>query len=391
MIGKLIFTLLSLILLCSLYIWALGSGRLGPYGLFGNQLANKDHWLAIVGDSGVTGAASSSALEAKAETLLSLFLHTVNGTPHAAQLPLLQDFPTPQRFGIEQIEPLTRVPYSRKEYDLANGRLGILLLNLGARLSQKLDVHENSFGYMIGRALSIQSRDIVLVGQDGVGIQSIPAQFARIYEMQTQTLPPLILVSFTANDFCDASVFKNSLQKTTLEFKTSLARAWQETEPYLKAHPLGTRIVVLAPLDVVQVVTNPQVLAQRVEVEGQGQITCGQLRNGNNKLTIASWLVLRTLNLMCPSVTQALNQNQEHLRFLRQIQMEFSAIWKKQVEFLNAQHSPPALQWEYLEDIRSLVYSDGDVSNDCFHPSARGHAKLADFILKNSTLLTDQK
>lgn len=355
---------------------------LGPHGVSTNKISNPDNWIAIVGDSGVTGAASSKSIE---PTVANLFAHILSFLTRATvktEVPPLEEFPAPERFHLTKIEPLTRVPYSRAEFKQGGGWIGHLGMNLGAKLSLALDVPEHGFGYLVGSALGVKASDIVLVGQDGVMIKTLGQQFGRIFEMRTKTLPPLVLVSFTANDLCDKRVFERSAEEWAEGFKQALAKAWDDAKPYLQAHARGTRIVVLAPLDVVNVITNPEVLAQITNVEGQGEITCGQLRHGKTRLTVSSWFIMRMLNLMCPSVTTTQPEDTVRLDHLRRVQDLFGEAWKAQIAHLNAQYAEKRIQWIYLEAVRELKFSTGDVGNDCFHPSVRGHSKLAELILQ---------
>ncbi len=333
-----------MILACLFLCLSLGATILGP-------LSNPDHWLAIVGDSGVTGAASAPDLE---PTVSSLIDHLTEAPPVAA---------------------LTRIFYAPQES---------VWLGLGAKLAQRLDVPEHSFAYTVGRALQVAAQDIVLVAQDGVRVDTIAMQFARIFALPTATLPPLVLVSFTANDLCDIRVFAHGPDEWAASYRVSLASAWDAAAPYLKPHPRGTRIAVLAPLDVINVVTNPEIMAQAVNIEGQGQVTCGKLRGGELKASgLSSWLVLRMLNLMCPSVTSTRPGDAPHLAHLRAVLAAFNNAWKAEIETLNARFQGRGLSWRYLEDVRDLKFTTGDVGHDCFHPSARGHAKIAEVVLRS--------
>lgn len=345
-------------------------GQLGANGLQGNRLGNSENWLAIVGDSGVTGAASRSDIQ---PTISNLMGHML-------------DFISESRLVTPMPDAMTSVPYSKNEYRGAGNFLNVLLLNLGAKLALKLDTHENSFGYIVGRKLGIQPRDIVLVGQDGVMVSTIGAQFGRIFEMKTSTLPPLVLLSYTANDMCNVKIFTQPVAQTALEFKASLKKAWSEAKPFLKAHERGTRILVLAPFDVVNVITNPEILAQKTNVEGQGEISCGQLRHGETRWTAGSWLVMRMLNLMCPSVTGTHPGDTVELERMRDIELAFGEVWKAEIEELNSQYATTGLRWAYLDTVRNVHLTTGDVGNDCFHPSARGHAKIAELILQSDLL-----
>ena len=360
-------------------------GRLGPHGAQGDKLTDSDHWMAVIGDSGATGAASSVHIEPTMRNLIDHLVSFITRERVLSEIPVRSDYPDPAHFHLDAVEPVTRVLYSRAEYE-SRGSINRWLLNLGAKLALKLDIPEHSFGYLVGRNLGIKSEDIVLVAQDGVQVKTIADQFARIFEMKTTTLPPLILVSFTANDLCNAHVFDFSPQEWADDFKLALVKAWKDAGPYLKPHPRGTQIIVLAPFDVVNVITNPEILAQKTNVEGQGNISCGQLRHGKTYLTVSSWLIMRMLNLMCPSVTKTHPEDVDHLEHLRQVQIAFGEAWKQVIAALNSNYSTLDIHWTFLESVRDLKFTSGDVGNDCFHPSVRGSAKLANLILQSQVL-----
>jgi len=342
--------------------------------------------MAIVGDSGTTGAASSPNLEPMFGNIWDHFWSAVRNPRVQTELPLLAEFPASERWHFDSVQPLTRVPYSRQEYEDEGNFVSRFFLNQSVKVFSKLDVPEHAFGYMVGRGLGIKPSDIVLVGQDGVMVETIPAQFGRIYEMKTKTLPPLVLVSYTANDLCDERVIDEPLEKWAGRFKANLGEAWIAAEPYLKAHPRGTHIVVLAPLDVVNVITNPEVLSQTTNVEGEGQMTCAEVRRGLTSWAPTAWIVSRMLTRMCPSVTETHVNDTERLTRLKDLQLAFNEAWKSEIQELNAQYASKNIRWSYLESARDLHFAKGDVGNDCFHPSVRGHAKLADLILQSGEL-----
>src|SRR5437868_9402120 len=91
-------------------------GALGPHGMQGNKISDPDHWMAIVGDSGVTGAASSVEIEPTLANLLGHLTSFLTETAVATEIPPLTEFPAPERFRLQKVEPLTRVPYSRGEF-----------------------------------------------------------------------------------------------------------------------------------------------------------------------------------------------------------------------------------------------------------------------------------
>lgn len=345
------------------------------------DLVHPDNWMAIVGDSGVTGAASGANIEATADNLWTQFWQALTQPRHNPQPPPPAVFKAQAPdFAMDTVPPLTRVPYASSE--ISGNPVTKWWLNFMERLSLQIDTPEQSFGYLVGRKLGLAPSDIVLVGQDGVRVDSIAVQFERIFSMNTPTLPPLILISYTANDLCDEKVFGESVEARTAAFEQRLSIAWQKAAPLLKAHPRGTRIYVLAPFNVGAVMTSPGVLTQTVNVEGQGQITCGQLRNGDLSFSPSAFFVLRLLNRMCPSVTQTHLHDQARLDHIAKVQTAFIAAWERQIATLNAKYKSLNITWTLIHQTHAIPLEAGDVGKDCFHPSLRGHAKIAAEVLR---------
>ena len=277
---------------------------------------------------------------------------------------------------------MTRVLYSRREYDEASRKNEVSELNKSAVGSAALDQMENTFGYAVGRQLGIATQDIVLVAQDGKRVSSIPTQLERIFEMDTATLPPLVLMSYTANDFCDLGVFSDSVVERAARFKKSLDEAWDESKPFLVSHARGTEFVVLAPLEVANVLTNPGILAQEVPLGIYGTVTCAQMRGGDLENAPVATAIAKALVGMCRSVLGTRADESEKLRRLRDVQEAFNSVWKEKIAELNRAYADQGLRWVYAESVRHLGFGTGDVSNECFHPSANGHAKIANEVLK---------
>ena len=347
-----------------------------------NRVNNPDHWMAIVGDSGVTGAASERAIEPNLLSLFERAMEFVLSSQRRSQLPPLSDFPDPARFHLSLVEPMTRVLYSKEEFKRAQREGTVNELNLQAKASLALDMQEHSNGYLIGRALDIEARDIVMVGQDGLRVSSLPEQFARIFEMQTDSLPPLVLVSFTANDFCDDDVFSEPLEIRVERFRSTLATAWMNAAPSLRPHPKGTSMVILPALDVVNVLANQELLQQKVFFQGMGEVTCASVRQNKSLNGFLSERMARSLGGMCRSVLNTRPSESDKLQRLRDIQNAFNEVWKNQVDALNKEYGQDGLHWAYVEELRQLNFAAGDLANDCFHPGVGAHAKIADLVLK---------
>jgi hypothetical protein len=349
-----------------------------------NELSNPDNWMAVVGDSGTTGAASSTDIEPNAISLLDLgikFILHADMTPNPP--PPLSDFPYPTRFGMNDVEPATRVIYSREQSDQMRRWKKLPELNLEAKGSMAVDVLEHSNEYMVGRRLGIRGEDIVFVGQDGKKVDTIPGQLGRIYEMKTTTLPPLVILSYTANDFCGDEALTESIDTTRIKFATRLHDAWVNSARYLRPHPKGTTFIILPGLEVANLLTNPELAKQEVYFQGVGKITCDRFRNDINMNGFLTQRMVKGLGGMCATIAETQPSDVVKVERIREIQNEFNIVWKSQVTVLNEQYRRQGIRFIYVEGLRKLSFSNGDLANDCFHPGVNGHAKIADFILRN--------
>ncbi len=354
--------------------------QLGPFGTKDRKLMNPNHWMAVVGDSGVTGVVTATDIEATVPSLMHLFgdfFSTRRWTPRVA---LASELPAASRFGIEKIEPLTRIFYSSGEFE-RNGWLGKLTANLTAKLALRLDQPEKSFAYMLGRSRGIAASDIVLVGQDGARLDSIADQLQRVFEMKTKTLPPLIVLSFTANDYCDEDIFDEDLSVVEARLSTLLLKAWSDAKESLqRPHPNGTRIMVLAPLDVGHVITNPDIQAKRIRMEGHGEVTCGQVREGELGFNLKTRFIQKLIGGLCPSVTGTKPSEIEKVERLRAVQQILIRVWQAEIDRLNRTYTQ--IRWELVDEVRQISFVADDVGPDCFHPSVHGHGKIAELLLK---------
>jgi GDSL-like Lipase/Acylhydrolase len=348
-----------------------------------SQLTDPAHWMAIVGDSSVTGAASSFNVEPNALSLLSLgirFILHAEMEPYPP--PPLSDFPNSERFHMTSTEPETRVIYSHAESETARERKKLTQLNLEAKGSLAVDVPEHASGYMVGRGLGIRGEDIVLVGQDGKRVTTIPDQLARIYEMQTETLPPVVILEYTANDFCNIDSLTKPLSEVRDDFDKALTEAWQKSEPYLRAHPGGTRFIILPGLEVANILNNKSIAEQTVYFQGMGEIQCGRIRNDENMNGLLTQRMVQALGGMCDTLYKTKPSETAKVQRIADIQNSFNEVWKAHIEALNKKYASNGVVFIYVEGLRSLQFSKGDAANDCFHPSVRGHAKIADYILR---------
>ena len=335
------------------------------------RLIDPANWVGVIGDSGVTGAASSPELSANVFTLL-------NGVRW-----LLYNDQRLTGYLPPGTEAVTRVVYSQREFEEAQAKDDLISLNGGAHLSMFADVPEHAFPYVLAREMGVAASDVVVAAQDGKRVSAIPTQLERLFEMDTATLPPLVFVSFTANDFCDLKIFDEAVEERARRFRKNLNAAWAESKPFLRAHPNGTRFVVTAPLEVANVLANPSILAQEVPLGTFGTVTCEQMRRGDVPYGPLAGLAARKLSNMCPAVLGTRPDDVVRIQRLRDVQNAFNQVWKDQITALNRAYANENISWTYLEGARAIEFAAGDVSNECFHPSAAGHAKIAAYVRRH--------
>lgn len=322
------------------------------------HIENKDNWMAIVGDSGSTGAVASPRLKPTLEKIGNYVLNADKSDPK------IEDIPSPQNYGIDKLDPMSRI------------------LDEPQEAANKIDMIEYSWGYLTGRKLGMKANDIVMVSQDGTRVDSIAKQFARLKETNEPTLPPLILVSYNANDLCDEEVLRADVNERAARFQEEIRKQFEQVMSWAKAHPKGTRIVILAPIDIGNLLGNPQLLSQKIEFQGAGEITCMQLREGQvPQANFANDLRQKMLG-MCKSVLDTKPSDRARVQQLIAVQSAFADVWKKMADELNKKYSGQGFHFEYLPNIRTIQFQAGDLANECFHPGIKAHEKIADEVLK---------
>lgn len=346
--------------------WAQGLLDLEPHNSKGkNILKNPEHWMGIIGDSGSTGALSSPDTDVRLGSLFKLL-----GKLGSSQL-------TDE--SVEGLKPPTRVLYSTSEWRQALREHREVELNATAKWQLRVDVEENSFGYQIGQGLGIEAQDIVFAAQDGSRVESLGRQFDCLYEMKTETLPPLLFISYNANDLCDQGVFEGSVEDRLQLFRNDLRKSLQSAQKRLLAHPKGTRIFVLAPLDVVQILTSPELLQQEVPFPSYGRVTCGQMRSEKFEAFLARE-GQKALQGMCSAVLSTRPSDHERLQRLKEVLSGFRQIWAEEVARQNDLWKANGIQWIYIPEVADIQYQKGDLGNDCFHPGRGAHQKIAEIL-----------
>ncbi len=336
------------------------------------KISDTNKWLAIVGDSGATGAVASPRLKPKLDDLGKFIFDDSQSDARK------EDIPSPEKYNIteDRPAPLTRILFSNTEIKAADPKQAAAT----ERAAQKLDINQYSWGYLTGRKLGIKPADMVMVAQDGTRVDSIATQFQRIKDINSGNFPPLILVSFNANDLCDESVLTANIDELVGKYETTIKEQMEKALAGGKAHPNKTRIVVLAPLDVANVISHPALLGQKIDFQGRGQIECRSLREGNVEGTLAAETRTKLLG-MCKAVLDTKPDDAPRIKRISDLSAGFTTAWSKLVGEFNQKYSSLGFQFEFTDSVRKVNFEAGDLANECFHPGIKAHVKIADQVL----------
>jgi hypothetical protein len=270
--------------------------------------------------------------------------------------------------------------YTQQEYAQAESQGKVVELNVQSDLSQKVDTEEYSFGYILGRKIGLPADRIVLTGQDGTRVATLAEQMRRLLSAGPGTLPPLVLVSYVANDLCGDENFTNPVEVFRRTFKAQLDRQFAMIAA-LPADSRGTNIMILAPLDVANVLSNETLLSQKIRFEGRGDMTCKDLREGRAGAGDLGKQMQSTLVGECRAILGSSANPELRLQQLRALQAAQNQMLAQEVVEFNSRGLP--LRAQFAQSIRAIQFQPGDLANDCFHPARSGANRVADQLLWN--------
>jgi len=298
------------------------------------QMAPKpdELWLGFVGDSSATGAASHPDFRATFAGIFSAATKSLNPKERL-------------------ISPI-RVMYTTEEY---------------------------SFGYQIGQLLRLPPDRIVIAAEDGAKINSMHTQMLRLLAVGSPTLPPVIFVSYMANDICPKEVFKEDIELFRSNYAGEIQKQF-DAIAQLPPSKLGTKIYILQPLDLVNVLANPDLLSQKVPLESHKDVTCEQLRAGTFGNDFSKFMQ-NSLRGECPGIFNLTNNPGQHLGQVRTLQDAQAEVLNNAITNFNLRGL--RIKMTLAKSPREIRLSAGDLANDCFHPSQLGAAKIALQLMAN--------
>ena len=339
-------------------------------------------WMAVVGDSSVTGALASPHVAVTAERAGQMVGDVLIGKKDHKLAARIEDFKNPARFNvIAPIEPLTRTLYSRAEFDHAKKDRESLRLEVGGQFSLAFDTEEYAFPYLVGRALNIPAPRIVLAAQDGKKITAMGDQLHRVLEVPGATaLPPIVIASFVANDLCHPDNFDQPVEHFTKNYSRDVREQF-EALAQMPAARDGTRFVVVAPVNIADGLTNPKLLDQRVKFENTNDATCRSVHDGSGVHGDVAKKLQTLLVGACRGILSPEGDPAVRVQRVRDLQAEQSRVLTEEIAAFNARGLK--ISAEFATSVRDTEFETGDAANDCFHLSPQGHERRAARLLES--------
>lgn len=360
--------------------------------------------MGVIGDSAITGAVADTSLQPTYPSLLSklgsfLFAPLMDDNilvkdvfklaPFAIPKPSSLDLGTAmQEFNLERTLPLpTRVYFSNSERSADDSNL--VDLNASARGSMQIDLLQYSFPYFVGHGLGLTAERIVYAAQDGQRIESISRQFERIMSVKEihmrNYLPRWILISYTANDFCRQDVFSANPTLLTSDYSASIIDQLQQAQQKYRPHPLGTKVILMAPFSVPQLISNPKLLGKKIRFyDNTTLVKCEDLRGSNFKALTGKFQVklVQALQGMCSSILKSDPNDPNTTSFFTKLFDNIVDIQATATRKLNTFAKPG---WEFIHFRKNYDFNleSTDLSNDCFHPGLNLHIKVARELLRD--------
>ncbi len=342
--------------------------------------------IVIIGDSGATGAMTDPNF-----TLAGKDMADRLGKLIFRQKPDLQpkasDFSNPEKFKLrDPLDPPNRIFFSAEESEGQQKEF----LEFQAQATRQVDVGQFSWGYMVGRALDVQPSNIIIAAKDGATLGTMDDQLDRVKTVTGNTLPSVVFVSFTSNDLCHEDLLQKSIEEIAEDYSDTMADQIQyAVKNFSPAADSGTTIFWMAPLPVADVLTSNEILQKHVPFVDQN-VSCRDLREGNLEKAIGDFNIGELFAKFCPSVQNTKPSDQNRVQKISEI---FNAITETQKRVIDRLSSslPKGYRVQYIEATRALKPTGEDIANDCFHPSLRGHEKVASAVMSVLTRQSSQK
>lgn len=346
--------------------------------------------LGILGDSSSTAAATHPNLSFDAKVLWDAFNGTLDLSIKKSLVPpdfqsVVEDSPVP---------PVRLGPSGREN----DGNSGWIWHHVMQKISaETLEAHSLSYGYLVGRRLGVDPRNILIAGENGATTRQAWVQASRLIHARDRDLPSHIIMLYTGNDLCGHTYDEMTEAK---EYGTQLLKGMKYLVLNGHSSAQGTKIFVPAFLPVTTLLHEPSILEKKILLHGE-QVSC---REARERLFAAKTPPTRPSDsskdrafdafaavmppspvLYCPTLFSQAAEDATRQSMLANRIRAYREIQKQIVDEFNNWRGKnfPAKSFEayYIDATASLKFEGDDVAGDCFHLSPKGQGKIANAVL----------
>ncbi len=341
--------------------------------------------VVILGDSLSTGAATHPSLVYDTKMLLDLFL---SGQRPEASTTDISPF-LPSQAPIE----LTKIKTFWPDIQEFAGGLDWMLKNINLALARHyLNTEEYSWGAILSSYLGQGGQELAIAAENGSRIDAAYNQAFRAKDALKEA--DYLFVFFTGNDLCapNNDFLSLNLSDYSQTFKKNILRISRLLEG--RSRPI--KIVFPGFLQLQQLMSRDEILDKKVTAFGQN-VSCRDLREagfvaGDKKRKdkenpyLLEYLLPPNPAFLCPTIFGSLAKNSDQVTYIankvRFIRGEQQRIIKEvetnEAEFLQKNQ----VTLHYLNATENLLFNGEEISEDCFHLSIAGQAKLARVIFE---------
>ncbi len=358
--------------------------------------------MATIGDSLSTGAVTHPALAFDGRVLWDIFNGSVTVSAKVADLPngfnngLVDPLPAPQR-----LWPTSREFFGGPDWIWRNALQSIS--------RSYLDTVEYSWGYLLALRLGVPPAQLAIGGEDGARVERMSRHIDRVLEANGGVLPPRLVIFYTGNDLCGASMAEVTSAE---DYGQDVERGLRYLLRNAKAAPGGSDIYLAAHMNILQLLTSESILAKKVRAFG-GESTCRDLRQRGFRPTAEQAEALRTkpvsgdaanspeawyFSLVMPPSPAGFcttlfspGEGRAHEEEVHALANRIRSFREQQVQALQrvttaqtakaGEVGAPALRLHFLEETGRVKFLGEDIGQDCFHLSILGQAKVAEAML----------
>jgi len=342
-------------------------------------MIHPDTQIGIIGDSISTGAVADPLLFIgnTFNDRISEFLTTFD---YEGNTPILGFYPDPQKYNISlPIESPTRVFHSAYEYANRTKFWRDIKYFVEKKGSMKLDTEEYSWGYLLGRRLKVKPKNIIIAAQNGSWTYTIWRQMVRLWEVNGNSLPEMVFIFYTGNDLCNLKdLSKDSISGHQEEYFGYYIDTFLKMFSQLSPNPRGTTIYVLGHMDILQVLTNQDILNRDTFYFGKAT-TCRDMRQKPHYILKVWDQSFLDISRLCRNVLNIKLDDLARIELISEIRGAFVEAQRNAVITAN-QLNVPGYSFKFIEATANITMSKQDIANDCFHPSIHGQKRIADEV-----------